>query len=231
MVYFGTGKYLETTDNNGADGGVQTIYGIWDLGGTISGRDQLTEQTIDFEGDVTYTNDTESNTYTMRVVSNNEMADSSYGWYLDLVSPTYGEQGERLITDMVLRRGYLYFYTSIPEADTCNPSGDSWFFILDAESGASPSKSQFKMDECEGPSCEVECSGNDCPANPSVCKNNCSNDGSSGGASKPVILPNRYSQTEDDCGDAEVYSGSSTSSMTVDCGAGLGRQSWRQYFQ
>jgi type IV pilus assembly protein PilY1 len=231
MVYFGTGKYLETTDNNGADGGVQTIYGIWDLGGTVSGRDQLTEQTIDFEGDVTYTNDTESNTYTMRVVSNNEMADSSYGWYLDLVSPTYGEQGERLITDMVLRRGYLYFYTSIPEADTCNPSGDSWFFILDAESGASPSKSQFKMDECEGPSCEVECSGNDCPANPSVCKNNCSNDDSSGGASKPVILPNRYSQTEDDCGDAEVYSGSSTSSMTVDCGAGLGRQSWRQYFQ
>jgi type IV pilus assembly protein PilY1 len=239
MVYFGTGKYLEVTDNNGANGGVQSIYGIHDIGvaptsgnqPAVSGRSELTEQTIDFEGGVTYSNDTESTTYTMRVISNNEASATSRGWYLDLISPVYGSQGERLITDMVLRRGYLYFYTSIPEADTCNPTGDSWLFVLNAETGTSPTSEQFKMDECQGTSCEVECSGNDCPANPSVCKNNCSNDDGGGGASKPVILPNRYSQTEDDCGDAELYSGSSTSSVTVDCGAGLGRQSWRQYFQ
>ncbi|MDZ7752601.1 MAG: PilC/PilY family type IV pilus protein [Gammaproteobacteria bacterium] len=48
MIYFGTGKYVETTDNSSSNNQTQTFYGIWDDGSTSPSidRDDLLVQDI-----------------------------------------------------------------------------------------------------------------------------------------------------------------------------------------
>lgn len=142
MVYFGTGKYLETGDNNGVNGGVQSIYGIIDSGASVSGRSVLLQQSITVETEVQVTNKngtlTTSDDYQemvpLRKTSNNYMQLNHKGWYLDLVPPA-GARGERQISSPALRSGRLIFVTNIPANDPCSPGGDSWLMTLDAYSG------------------------------------------------------------------------------------------------
>ncbi|MDY0014512.1 MAG: PilC/PilY family type IV pilus protein, partial [Rhodocyclaceae bacterium] len=48
MVYFGTGKYIETGDNVTTGAQTQTFYGIWDKDATVtSGRSSLQQQTVE----------------------------------------------------------------------------------------------------------------------------------------------------------------------------------------
>ncbi len=131
MVYFGTGKYLETTDSVPDTSTVQSVYGIWDPNGgtppTIT-RAKLQAQTI--------TNETTAFGAQLRVVSGNRIDWSTQmGWYLDLKSPTLGAQGEMMITDPVLRSGRLIFTTLIPNANVCSSGGTSWLFEISAASG------------------------------------------------------------------------------------------------
>ena len=151
MVYFGTGKYLETTDNNGTSGGIQSFYALHDTGtytvsGTtpvISGRSVLQAQSITAQTSftVTYQNGTPNDTsddedvvVSLRQTSNNTATASKQGWYMDLVPPS-GAQGERIINQPVLRAGQIVFTTYIPNADPCSPSGDSWIMKLNAYTG------------------------------------------------------------------------------------------------
>jgi type IV pilus assembly protein PilY1 len=152
MVYFGTGKYLETDDNNGATGGIQTFYAIHDkesytVNGSspvIAGRGQLLEQTITHEQsfsvltDVMNTPDDNTDdilaTVELRETSNNVSTQSADGWYLDLVYNSI-EAGERIVSAPALRGEQIVFVTNVPAADPCSPGGDSWVMKLDAFSG------------------------------------------------------------------------------------------------
>jgi type IV pilus assembly protein PilY1 len=142
MIYFGTGQYIEVTDNNGALGGRQTFYGIHDTGANVTGRSKLLQQTITIEAsvDVTDTKGTVStaddvvNKFALRETSNNYATGVKQGWYLDMVPPA-GERGERLISIPAIRGKRLLFVTNIPANDPCSPGGDSWLMSLDAFTG------------------------------------------------------------------------------------------------
>lgn len=155
MVYFGTGKYLESTDLS--DVSKQTLYGIWDKNDgatTVSGRSVLLQQTILYEGSYTLygTDGTDGIAYSspLRVSSSNHYSSSpppntQLGWYLDLTSPVSGAQGERFVNQPLLRNGRVIFITTIPAPSSCIGGGDSWLMELDALDGALLPESPFDL--------------------------------------------------------------------------------------
>ncbi|MCH9697186.1 MAG: pilus assembly protein PilC [Gammaproteobacteria bacterium] len=135
MVYFGTGQYFETGDNQvTANPQINTYYGIWDNGAQVEGRDNLQVQTIisetGFQGN------------TFRVTSDTEVNYGSgnngkQGWYMDLVAPSPAlPDGERVTTRSLLRHGRIIFTTLIPSPDRCSFGGTSWLMELDAVNGS-----------------------------------------------------------------------------------------------
>ncbi len=138
MVLFGTGKYLEVTDDQVAANGVeiQTYYGLWDRnsgadGDRITSRTQLLEQRILSEGSVTFG----TQTYNVRATSNNPL-NGQRGWYMDLLSPPATYRGERQVSNTTVRGSRVIFTTLIPNTDPCGFGGNSWLMELDAISGA-----------------------------------------------------------------------------------------------
>lgn len=131
MVLFGTGSFYATGDNVvAATEPVQSFYGIRDTGSEISGgRSALQEQTILAE--------VSSNDKDLRVVSD-EVVDysSDRGWYIDLVSPVAGLEGERSVANPVLRGDRIIFTTLIPSSAACDFGGSGWLMEMDAISGA-----------------------------------------------------------------------------------------------
>jgi len=151
IVYFGTGKYYETADQDPANA-VQynTMYGIWDRddGSTVASvtttRDSsvLQQQTIDTQTVSTFG----SNTFDIRVVSNTPMAwatptgtcgpydaatgAGSCGWYLDLT-----DTGEKMVATPILRGGRLIFVTTIPSLVACAAGGSGWLMEIDPNTG------------------------------------------------------------------------------------------------
>lgn len=145
MVYFGTGKYFETGDNIvGSTPQVHTFYGIWDecvkeANGTgsctnnpVSGRSSLISQKILAEGikgsfDVRLTSE-EPVTYSTTVK----------GWFMDLVTPPQPgtANGERVVSQALLRSGRIIFSTIIPDNASCSFGGTSWLMEIDALTGA-----------------------------------------------------------------------------------------------
>ena len=139
MVYFGTGKYFETGDDLvGSNPQIQSFYAVRDLGATVNASTELQEQTILAE-------QIDFNTR-LRVTTNN-LVDwtTQKGWYLDLISPVLGTQGERVITPPILRYGRVIFTTLIPIADPCKYGGNSWLMELDALTGSRLKKSPFDL--------------------------------------------------------------------------------------
>jgi type IV pilus assembly protein PilY1 len=130
MVYFGTGKYFETGDNSiPATPPVQTFYGIRDNGSRVTGgRSDLQQQSIQTEQTV--------NGRRWRTVSETALANTKRGWYMNLVSPVSGAQGERSVSTPQLRDGRIIFTTLIPDPDPCSFGGRSWLMELDGETGA-----------------------------------------------------------------------------------------------
>jgi type IV pilus assembly protein PilY1 len=141
-VFFGTGKYLEAGDNT-TTGTVQTqtFYGIYDRGATSYstvasvpfsiGRADLLPQTISAGVAV--------GSFNTRLITDNAInwrmsqtaaAGTHLGWYVDL--PT---NGEKQVTDSVLREGRIVFTTLIPSVDPCTPGGTGWLMELDSNNG------------------------------------------------------------------------------------------------
>jgi type IV pilus assembly protein PilY1 len=145
MVYFGTGKFFEVGDNIvPVNPPVNSFYGIRDEGAVVSGRGVLQAQTIDEElYDVSFG----SNVFDVRVVSDNAVEYvNQKGWYLDLVSPVNGAEGERVVVDPLLRNGRMIFSTLIPANDVCGFGGSGWLMEIDAVNGARFSYSVFDLD-------------------------------------------------------------------------------------
>jgi type IV pilus assembly protein PilY1 len=123
LIYFGTGKYLETADNTAVGIPTQTFYAIWDKNeSTLTSftRTALLQQEV------------------LAVVSGNRVTSDHAidwtvhrGWYLDL--PT---QGERQVSDSVLRSNKIIFTTLIPNSQICGTGGSGWLMELDAHSGS-----------------------------------------------------------------------------------------------
>jgi len=142
LVLFGTGKYLEPTDNNSTTGVTQSFYAIWDNNasqGKPVSRASLQQQSILAEQAVTFTSSNGTpKSETIRVTSNNGVDwGTKNGWYINLLSPN-GFQGERQVTDSLVRNGQLIFTTMIPSSnatDPCAPSGKSWLMELNAYTG------------------------------------------------------------------------------------------------
>jgi type IV pilus assembly protein PilY1 len=69
-----------------------------------------------------------------RTTSRNPLG-SGRGWYLDRVSPGDDYQGERVVTNPIVRDDRVIFSTLIPNNDVCGFGGSSWVMILDLLTG------------------------------------------------------------------------------------------------
>ena len=141
MVYFGTGKYFEDTDNDNKQ--IQSFYGVWDecplVSSIASGsshscptsvpKTNLQEQSILKElapsGTITANVRLTSNTavtYAPAPHTSTCITDKTcqQGWYIDFqnVNPTATdpkENGERIVSASLLRGGRIIFTTLIPQ--------------------------------------------------------------------------------------------------------------------
>ncbi len=141
MVYFGTGKYFEDTDNDNKQ--IQSFYGIWDECPLVSSivapathscptsvpKTNLQEQSILKElapsGTITANVRLTSNTavtYAPAPHTSTCITDKTcqQGWYIDFqnVNPTATdpkENGERIVSASLLRGGRIIFTTLIPQ--------------------------------------------------------------------------------------------------------------------
>lgn len=131
MVYFGTGRYLLSGDEN--DKSKQSFYGLLDEDKVVSST-KLVKQSIVYE---------DANA---RVVSSETVNwASKQGWSLDLLPPSGTAQGERVLSVPLLRYGRVIFNTSIPSADPCVLGGTGWLMELDAATGGNLTYSALDM--------------------------------------------------------------------------------------
>jgi type IV pilus assembly protein PilY1 len=135
LIYFGTGKYIEPSDSS-VNLPTQTFYGIWDKLTSDQTlpipRNKLLKQTID------------SNLINGYRTSSNKPinweAGGDRGWRIDLI-----DDGERQVSDSILRDGRIIFTTLIPDTEPCSFGGDSWLMEFDAITGGRLSESPFDL--------------------------------------------------------------------------------------
>ncbi|MCW5588720.1 MAG: hypothetical protein KIT27_03560 [Legionellales bacterium] len=141
-VFFGTGKYIEASDNNPATSGVQTFYGVKDLHTTPTIRGQLLQQQILAEQ--TYVG---GDNPTIRVVSNNFISAVQRGWYLDLQVSGQPATGERQVTRSIIRNKKIIFTTIIPSQNVCEFGGTGWLMELDMNDGSRLDNTPFDLNK------------------------------------------------------------------------------------
>ena len=163
LIFFGTGRYYSTGDTG--DSTVQSLYGIWDNQTVVIENDNP----VWFGGSAIPPTDRNSTSpdYPLlkqelldefefgddnewwRLVSQNPINWNIHrGWYVDLISPTKGEEGERVISTAQLRSGKSLFTTLIPTAsdDPCIPGGGtSWIVAVDMFTGGRSSEVSFDV--------------------------------------------------------------------------------------
>lgn len=149
LIYFGTGKYLETTDNNSTGQPTQAFYAIWDkLDGTLPSRSRLLAQTILSETTQTYTApDSSTLTAQLRTTSTNTINyTNNDGWTMRFTL-SGSNRGEKQVSTPILRNGRIIFSTILPSTDPCGFGGSSWLMELNAASGASLATSPFDLNQ------------------------------------------------------------------------------------
>ncbi|MBA1288233.1 pilus assembly protein [Pseudomonas japonica] len=128
MVYFGTGKFLETADKTTT--ATQAFYGVWDASGAAGNFTPTNLQAQAISGTFT------SNGTTYLTVSQNSVDyTSKKGWYLPL---TYNNTmvGERVIYQAAYTRGRIVFTTAgVDTTDPCASQGYGRLIELEATTG------------------------------------------------------------------------------------------------
>lgn len=142
LVYFGTGKYIETGDNATTGATTQTFYGIWDNNAAITtGRTALLQQKILAE--VT------SNSSDWRLTSVTPADWTTHkGWYLDLYNTQGGatsNYGEKQVSNPILYNQRIIFTTLTPSSAVCSGGGFSWLMELNPENGGRLSQTPFDV--------------------------------------------------------------------------------------
>lgn len=134
FVFFGTGRYLTDTDPTST--AVQSFYGVWDKGVTVS-RSQLAERTI---------TESTSSGREVRTVggASIDWTDTSStarkGWFVDFIT----EPGERVIESPLARGEYVLFNTVTPSQSPCQSGGTSWTMALKFD-GTTPDQPVFDV--------------------------------------------------------------------------------------
>ncbi|WP_177142537.1 pilus assembly protein [Variovorax sp. YR216] len=132
IVLFGTGKLVEVDDLSSRR--VQTLYGVYDNDTTIpnaQARTQLEPRRVTPDEGGKF------------IISGNAFAYGSYdgkasrrrGWFFDLPDAT--SQGERLVSQMALRDGYLLFNTFVPGLPASGAGGGGHSCAVNAMTGLS----------------------------------------------------------------------------------------------
>lgn len=156
-LFFGTGRYLASTDLTGGSPQTQTWYGIIVqsansalVTGLSQGRANLVQRSITAEtvgGPIGPNN--QPNPLPSRTVSAGSAGDMAgeSGWYLDLLSPGNSvSTGERMVDVSQLKGSVLVGTTRSPVInDPCEPSGSGWIMALDAFTGTAPSNNFFDV--------------------------------------------------------------------------------------
>ncbi len=144
MVFFGSGQYLvesdlvidaDTTDNY--------FYGVWDKSSVKVSSSDLVEQTITTET-FSYTDSNENIVdVEYRLLTENPVDYTSKdGWKIKLK-----DDGERVITNPVVRGNVVYFNSSVPTAnDPCSGGGYGYRFGVDLATGGATDKPVFDVD-------------------------------------------------------------------------------------
>ena len=132
----------------------QTAYGVWDnaklqtsgwTGGSATSRSALLKQEFLYEdviGDRKW-----------RIVSNRSISWATQrGWYVDLISPVDGPQGERINyqAGIIPGSGEVVFTSIVPTAsdDPCMAgTAYRWIFILDSRTGGISDWTRFDVNE------------------------------------------------------------------------------------
>lgn len=135
MLFFGTGQYIESTDNATTGQSTQSFHGLWDdSNSVINGPGNLQRQFIQDQP----VHPSETATFALRTSTDNPIDwDSQRGWIVDILSNTGVNGGERQVSDAVLRNGRIVFTTLIPGDDLCQAGGTGWVMELDAANGGS----------------------------------------------------------------------------------------------
>ncbi|MBS0418892.1 MAG: hypothetical protein JSR66_14345 [Proteobacteria bacterium] len=162
VVLFGTGKFIESSDRtvDTTNPRVQSFYGIFDNNtGTSSDvvpvrtttPGPLQKQTIDAQQQVTVSvlqpdgKTTIDQTFNVRVVSHNVVNfPTQRGWYIDLQYKKVYE-GEKQVSDPILRNGKIIFTTTIPDPDPCKYGGRSWLMEMDSLTGGELQYTPFDL--------------------------------------------------------------------------------------
>lgn len=146
QLYFGTGKFFETTDNTvPANPPRQTFYSLIDnmnvtsSSGAIGGRSSLLAQQILVQSTSSGAN--------FRITTNNTMNSTQRGWYLDLIEPNGTAIGERIINPAILRNNAVIFVTTIPSSDPCAFGGTGWLMEMSALDGQRLNYSPFDVNK------------------------------------------------------------------------------------
>ncbi|HEU4777438.1 MAG TPA: PilC/PilY family type IV pilus protein [Telluria sp.] len=146
MVYVGTGKYLEGTDI--ADKTKRAVYGIQDKtwgSGDIAAHKELQKLTaarvalseLAVQSFVTVTKE---GSPPLRAATNVSVT-GKLGWTV-----TFPNDGERVVSQPILRDRRLIFTSIIPSNAECTPGGNSWFNELDWLTGGQLPKAQIDTD-------------------------------------------------------------------------------------
>lgn len=140
-VFFGTGRFLAGSDT--ADKSVQTWYGLQDDGTAIAGRSSLKEREITGEFALTVNGDART-ARTISIGTQAELA-AKRGWYIDLVSPVAGEEGERMVVPNLFHGYALVGNSRTPGSDPCSPGGKGFLMTIDPFSGAALESNFFDV--------------------------------------------------------------------------------------
>ncbi len=212
VVLFGTGSYFRDQDDGSSQ--IQSLYGIFDNGGTSVSRSQLAVQQIIWEGEETFG----SQTFTLREISDVTIGNTQMGWVMDLIANSTFT-GERVISKPVLLSGStrdrIRFTTMIPNSDPCASDGGRDGFVMDLMIG-SGGAAAFTVFDLNG----------DGKFDAADTKNGRNFSGVDYGGGEQLIVI----QTGD--GASKLYSGDPNSTAPplsgLEPGTPSGRQSWRQ---
>jgi type IV pilus assembly protein PilY1 len=223
MVYFGTGKYLESNDNVPAGSTTQSFYGVWDKNQntltafTIANllKQSITNQfTMGFDTD---DDGVEDKDYVLREVSDYPINYNTHmGWYMDLIPEKVNKVnnsnnfGEKQVSNALVRDGRVIFTTLIPSQNQCDFGGSSFIMALDYRNGGLLEFPPFDLNGDQ----EFDAS-----------------DAFVGGSQSDVGIVSTLSIISDTDSEIGFGSGSSGDVESVGLNVGsnaLGRQSWRQ---
>ena len=133
-LFFGTGRYLTTSDADSSNRDVQSMYGFIDNDAVVA-RSDLTARRVEVTSAT-------SNGFSVRAFeAKAALPADSKGWYVDLP-----DGGERIVQDAQVVSSFLITASMVPTGSACDANGRGYINALDAFTGTSAGGSYFDLD-------------------------------------------------------------------------------------